>query len=419
MSESHKKNLKHFEGPNMEQDSVYKQMGEDQRNSYDTYVNRVNHAYAYARKNGIPKDYLESHKALKEEFRQNVNVEINMEELYALDAGYTKTIWDIDFYSKMGVPVSPMANPRWQSKGYRLTALEQPRATKEFNNPRFLRLSQADGFSEGFGLYLGVGMSWQTIKESGGGLWDPLAVLNQQGAEKFGLMKSRVGFRGFDAYGLVGDDGQKPGYLKATGLLNHASAQTFQGGIGNDEVLTDTGDIHATLRNALTLFDKVYTPHKKILVSSRGVLAECLIEANRDTYAQKLDLHRIKESYFDTGMIDAWMVTDHCVNGAAATAAVAEQQMYLVGVGSGTVHDVLPYPLQKLTLNDKKYANDYREVMIWGRICEYKQADTTNNAFPLAAVAGACTTEFTGAWLKQGWVDLDKYTTGTAAVGIK
>ena len=417
--ESHKQNLQHFEGPNEDQDTVYKKMDQDQRNSYNTYVSRVNRAYAYARKNGIPKDYLESHKEMKEVFRQNVNVEINMEEIYALDAGYTRTIWDVDDYSKLKVAVSPMTNPRWQSKGYRVSALEYPRATKEFNNPRFFRLSQADGYSDGFGIYLGVTMSWQTIRESGGGLWDPLAVLNQQAAEKFGLTKSRVGFRGYDCRHLLGDDGQTPSYISATGLLNHSSAQAFQGGIDNDEDLTTTGDVHRTLQNALTVFDKIYTPHKKILITSRGVVAETLIEANRDTYAQKLDLHRIKETYFDTGLIDGWMMTDQCVNGAADLPAVAEQQMYLVGIGPGAQHDVLPYPLQKLTLNDKKYANDYREVMIWGRIMEYKQADTTNNAFPLGAVAAACTTEFTGEWLKQGWLDLKKFTSGYAATGLR
>jgi len=415
---SYKENLQHFEGPTLEQDTHYARLSEEQRNSYDTYVNRVNRAYAEAVRNGIPKDYMESQKVMNEVFRANVDVPINMEELYALDAGYTRTIWDVNMYAKMGVPVSPMANPRWQSKGYRLTALEQPRATKEFNNPRFLRLSQADGFSDGFGLYLGITMSWQAIKESGGGLWDPLAVLNQQGAEKFGLMQSRVGFRGYDSFGLKGDDGSTPSMISATGLLNHASAQTFHGGIGSDEVLTDTGDVHATLKNALALFDKLYTPHKTILVTSRGVVEECLLQANRDTYAQKLDMHRIKETYFDTGMIDGWMATDHCVNGAATLPAVAEQQLYLVAIGTGCQHDVLPYPLQKLTLNDKKYANDYREVMIWGRIMEYKQADTTNNVFPLAAVWGACTTEFTGAYIPQGWVDLNKYLSGTGATGL-
>jgi len=416
---SHKNDLEHFEGPTIEQDTHFARLDNEQQTSYNKYVSRVNRAYAYAKKNGIPKDYLESQKIMNEAFRENVNVEINMEEIYALDSAYTRTIWDLDLYSQLGVPVTPMKNPRWQSKGYRVTAYEQPRATKEFNEPRFLRLGQADGFSDGFGIYLGISMSWQTIKESGGGLWDPLAVLNQQGAEKFGLIKSRVGFRGYDSYGLKGDDGQTPTFVSATGLLNNASAQTFQGGIDNDEVLTDTGDTHRTIQNALTLFDKIYIPHKKILLTTRGVVAETLIEDNRDTYAQKLDLHRIKESFFDTGMIDGWMVTDQIQKGAAVVPAVAEQLLYLVGIGSGTVHDVLPYPLQKLTMMNKKFANDFREVMIWGRICEYKQADTTNNAFPLAAVAANCTTEFTGAWIPEGWLDLKKYTSGYAATGLR
>ncbi len=414
---SHKENLQHFEGATTEQDTHFARLPEEKQDSYNTYVNRVNRAYAYAKKNGIPKDYVESQKIMNEIFRANVDVPINMEELYALDAGYTRTIWDVNNYAKLGVPVSPMANPRWQSKGYRLTALEQPRLTKEFNEPRFLRLSQADGFSDGFGLYLGVTMSWQAIKEAGGGLWDPLAVLNQQGGEKFGLMQSRVGFRGFDSFGLLGDDGNTPSMITATGLLNHSSAQTFQGGIDNDENLTVTGDVHRTFQNALALTDKIYTPHKKIIISSRGVAAATLEEGFRDTYAQKLDLHRIKETFFDTGLIDAWMLTDHCVKGAATLPAVAEQQIYLVCIGSGAQHDVLPYPLQKLTMNDKKYANDYREVMIWGRIMEYKQADTTNNAFPLMAVAATCTTTFTGAYLKQGWFDVGKFASKTGAGG--
>ena len=417
MTESYKENLKHFEGPNPENDTVWYQMTEDQRTKYNTYVQRANRYYANARKNGIPEDYAEYFKIMKEDLRRvNATVDLNYEEIYALDTAFTRTIWDMDHYSQLGVPVKSMTDPRWQEKGYRLTSHEWPRETREFNNVRFLRISQADGFSDGFGLYMGITMSWQQIKESGGGLWDPLAVLNQQGAEKFGLMKSRVGFRGYDAYNLAGDDGETPAYVSATGLLNHASAQAFQGGAGSDEDLQADGDVLVTIKNALTLFDKVYVPHRKILVTSRGVAAETLQEAHRDTYAQKLDLHRIYEKFFATNMIDGWFVTDQVYN--AGTPANNAQDMYLVGIGDMCQHDTLVYPLQKLTMNDKKFAGDYREAMIWGRIMTYKQADTTNNAFPLAAVAAACTTADAGQWIPQGWFDPMKYLGGKGATGL-
>lgn len=416
MSETHKQNLQHFEGPNADNDSIWKFMTPENRTSYNTYVQRANAYYAAARQNGIPADYQEYFKTIKEDLKRvNVGVDLNYEEIYALDTAFTRTIWDMDHYSQIGVEVKPMTNPRWEEKGYRVTAHEKPRATREFNNVRFMRISQADGFSDGFGIYLGITMSWQQIKENGGGLWDPLAVLNQQGAEIFGLAKSRIGFRGYDAYELKGDDGRTPSYVKATGLLNHASAQAFQGGAGSDEDLQASGDVLVTLQNALTLYDKVYQPHKKILITSRGVAAETLLEAHRDTYAQKLDLHRIYEKFFATGMIDKWFVTDQVAN--STTPANTAQDIYLVGVGSACQHDTLVYPMQKLTMNDKKFAGDYREAVIWGRIMTYKQADTTNNAFPLAAVAAACTTTGTGAWIPQGWFDPLKYLGGQAATG--
>lgn len=417
---SHKADLQHFEGPTVEQDTHFAKLDAEAQGRYNTYVNRANKAYASAKQFGFPADMVESLKTIQEDLKRvNLDVPINMEEIYALDTAFTRTIWDIDMYSKLKVPISPMTNPRWQSKGYRVSIEEEPRATREFNNPRFWRLTQADGFSDGFGIYQGITMSWQTIKESGGGLWDPLAVLNQQGAEKFGLMKSRIGFRGYDVYKLKGDDGQTPSYVSATGLLNNASAQAFQGGAGSDEDLQAAGDVLVTIKNALTLFDKLYTPHKKVLITSRGVAAETLLESHRDTYSQKLDLHRIREKYFDTGMIDGWLITDQVYN--AGIPANTAQDMYLVGIGPGTMHDVLPYPMQKLTMNDKKFAGDYREVMIWGRIMEYKQADTTNNVFPLAAVAAACTTAGTGVELPQGWFDVKKYASpkSAGAVGIQ
>jgi hypothetical protein len=416
--ESYKQNLQHFEGPNADNDSIVKTMSQDQLNNYNTYVSRANNYYAQAKLNGIPKDYQDYFKIMKEDMKRvNVGIDLNYEEIYALDTAFTRTIWDMDHYSQIGITTKSMTVPKWQEKGYRVSSHEWPRATREFNNVRFLRISQADGFTDGFGIYMGITMSWQQIKENGGGLWDPLAVLNQQGAEKFGLIKSRIGFRGYDAYNLQGDDGRTPSYVSATGLLNHSSAQAFQGGAGSDEDLTAGGDVHVTIKNALALFDKVYQPHKKILITSRGVASETILESHRDTYAQKSDLARIYESYFATGMIDGWFITDQVYNGT--TPANTAQDMYLVGVGPMCQHDTLVYPLQKLTMNDKKFAGDYRECMIWGRINTYKQADTTNNAFPLAAVAAACTTTDTGSWIPQGWFNPLKYLGMKAATGLQ
>jgi hypothetical protein len=412
-----KQNLQHFEGPTVEQDSHFARMNEAGQATYLRYVSRANMAYARAKKYGIPKDYEESLKTIKEDVKRvNVDIPINYEELYALDTALSYTIWEVDQFSKLKITIKTQKRPNWQIKQYRVGTEEWPRATREFNNPRFLRLTQSDKWTEGLGLYIGVQMSWQTIKESAGGLWDPLSVLNQKAGEKFGLMKSRMGFRGFDSYKLMGDAGRTPAFVKATGLLNDSNIQAFTAGdlVNLDANITGDNEVNDSIWTALSKFNKCYQPHKKWLITTRGVAAETILESHRDSYAQKLDLHRIVDKYFDTGILAGWLVTDQMLNAAASTKTT--QSIAIVGVGPSLVKQEIIYPTQRLSMNDKKFAGDFKEVLLWAGAIQYMNVDTSNNVFP-ATIDSSITSTVAGAQIPQGIFDVYKWAKRTTIAG--
>lgn len=406
-SESFKKNLEHFEAPNSENDTLFNRLDPDTMQGHAKFCARANHAYATARKSGIPewfKPYVEEVKTLNRK-----NAPINFEALYALRTSFGETIWDSDISALIGVPSGPLPNPRWDVKDYTLTSFEWPRLSRSFRNPTFLHMSESSQMNHGVGIYLGMSMSFTEIAESGGGLWSPQAVLQTQLGQKFGLVKSRKFFLGSSYWEAAQDDGEDGADLGITGFYNSSGIQTGKIGVGDNDVTAD-GDVEYGIETMLLpALSKVYVPHRKVLVTTRGYAAEALLATHRDTYGIS-DFEHICKKFFDTGIISDWIVTDQLIVGAAVLpAASLEQCALLVGVGESTMRQDIVYPVQTLPINQKIYNDDLAEVTIFGDITYYLKQDTTNNAFPAVKADGAGTSTGTGAWLPQGRLDVGKW----------
>jgi hypothetical protein len=263
--------------------------------------------------------------------------------------------------------------------------------------------------NRGIGIYLGMSMSFTELAESQGALWSPQAFMQSQLGQKFGLTKSRRFFLGSSYYQAAQDDGEDGADLGITGLYNATGIQTCKLGVGDNDVTSD-GDIEAGLKTALALFDKLYVPHRKVLISTRGYAAEGMDPSHRDTYTGVTDFERVCQTFFDTGILTDWIVTDQLVVPATGTVpAVNEQCALVIGIGESTVQESIVYPTQTLPINQKMYVGDLAEVTIFGNIIYYPKADTTNNVFPAVKADGAITSTATGAWIPQGRLDISKW----------
>jgi hypothetical protein len=196
--------------------------------------------------------------------------------------------------------------------------------------------------------------------------------------------------------------------LGITGLYNDGNLQTAQFGVGDENVTAD-GDIEAGIATALADLDKVYVPHRKVLISTRGYAVESMRADHRDTYTGVTDFERVLQRYFDTGIISDWIVTDQISKGAAVLPAVAEQRAGIFCIGESTVAEHVIYPVQTLPVNTKMYDGDLAEMTIFANAIAFNKADTTENAFPATVCTGVITSSETGAWFPQGRLDIGRW----------
>jgi hypothetical protein len=427
-SESFKANLKHFEAPNPDNDREFARLDPHDQETHLFFVKCANRAYANARKNGIPEDYravldyyrdLEGFKRINQglgyDAKSNAYGVLSYEDIYARDTAISRTIYRSSVFEQLKVPIKTMGSPKWQIKQYRLTAEERPQITNTFHQPNLVRFYKGHKLTEGVGLQLGVALGWQEMQEAQGGLWDHMAILQSHASEIFGVTKSRMSFRGVDFYKAQFADGSKASDVGRTGLLNDANHQTFEAGdlTNLDDVVTGDGEVHDSIFTGLNDLDpsRLRQDHKKYIVSSRGIFGETLLETHRDSYKQKTDLQRIHESYFMTGMLDGWLITDqvyHDPTNAAITPAVAAQDMWILAIGPDLVNMHVIYPTQILPMNDKEFVDDFKEMIIYAQACQFMHVDTTVNVWP-GTVAADVTTLTTGAMLREGMVNLSKH----------
>jgi len=384
----------HFEAPTYENDLG--RLTKEQIDNQIKFVNRANAAYDYVRRNGFPAGYDETIRIYNQVFKENNAGTINLEDVYALDHAIARTIWDNDLFSQLDLPTNVMSKPRFEIKDYLVQSEEWPRFSRQFRNPVFIRLKETHQFTNGVGLHLGISIPFTEIRESQGALWGPQEIMMQELAAKFGLQKSRWGFLGTSCVNAYADDGSDASGFGITGLFNYANNQTFEAGIGGDDIVTDQGDIEYTLRVGLTDLKKVYQAGKYIIVSTSGIASQMFLE--RDTYQQKMDSERVKETlsiitkYAKNGTWGGWYVTDQLYKG---TPAVDKQQMMIMKVAPSLMNVHIVYPQQMLPMANKLYENDIQENMIFGRILQIKKVDTTNNAIPIT-VAADITADTTG-----------------------
>jgi hypothetical protein len=409
-NDNYKQNLQHFEGINPDNDTIFHKLSPEERDVHNTFVSRANKFYADARLKGIPayaQSYIDEVKkvALSE---NRTNAPINYEAIYSLRSAYGETIYDSDISALIGVPSYTLPVPKWEIKDYLLGSFGWPVFTRKFRVKKYTTLKESSQFNRGLGMALGMSMSFTELAESGGALWSPQAVLQGLNAQKFGLHKSRRFFLGGGIWNACQDDGEDAADLGITGLFNDANLQTAQFGAGDEDVTAD-GDIEYGLETALADLDKVYAPHKKVLISTRGYAVESMLAAHRDGYTGVTDFERILQKFFDTGIISDWIVTDQISKGAAVTPAVAEQRAGIFCIGEATVAEHVIYPVQTLPVNTKMYDGDLAEMTIFANTIAFNKADTTDNAFPGTVCTGVITSTGTGAWFPQGRLDIGRW----------
>lgn len=394
----HKENMQHFKAPTIENDLG--RLNEEQIYKQQKFTHTANLHYDYVRRNGMPAGYAETIEVYKQAYEKNNAGPINFEDIYALDATISQTIWDNDVFSQIGIPTRTMTKPRFQLKDYLVQSEEWPRFTTQYRNPVFIRIKDSNAWSNGVGLHLGISIPFTEIRESQGALWGPREIMMQELAAKFGLQKSRRGFLGTSILNAYGDDGSDAADMGITGLFNYASNQTFEAGAGSDDDVTAQGDMEFTVRAAMTDLKKVYQAGKIVIVSTSGIASQMFLE--RDTYQQRLDSERVKEimkivtdsmggSNMGTSW-GGWYVTEQLYAGAPA---VANQQMMVMKVAPTLINRHLVYPQQMLPMANKQYEADIQENMIFGDILQVKNVDTTNNAVPIT-IAADVTADSTG-----------------------
>jgi len=392
-SKSHKENMQHFEAPTIDNDLG--RLTAKQIRQQVKFTNVANARYDYVRRNGFPVGYKETAEEYKKAYKKQNAGPINLEDVYALDSAVSQTIWDNDIFSQIGIPTHVMNKPRFQIKDYLAQSNEWPRFSTQFRSPVFMHLKESSQFSNGMGMHLGISIPFTEIRESQGALWGPREIMMQELSAKFGLHKSRRGFLGDSCANAYWDDGSTA-TRGITGLFNHASNQTFEAGIGLDDIVTDPGDMEATIRTGLTDLKKTYQAGKYVIASTSGFASQMFLE--RDTYQQQLDSVRVKEimsiitKYAKAGTWGGWYCTEQLYNG---TPHEDHQQMMIMKVSPSLMNRHLVYPQQMMPMANKNYEADIQENMIFGDILQVKKVDTTNNAFPIT-IAASVTADTTG-----------------------
>ena len=380
---SYKADLKHFEAPSIDTDLG--RLNAEQIDAQIKFTDSANAAYAYVRKNGFPEGYEDA----KQFYDKNIkNADVNLEELYALDQTVSRTIWDADVFSQMGIPTSVQAVPKFAIKDYLVQSNEWPRFTENFSNPIFIHLKHSHAFTNGIGIHMGISIPFTEIAESAGALWGPQAIMPQELGAKMGLQKSRRGFLGTSCLNAFGDDGSDASSYGIEGLFNHTGNQTFESGAAGDDDAKSAGDIEIDVRVALTDLKKVYQPGQFYIVSTSGYASEMYL--HRDTYQQELDSTRVKEvlsivrDLQRAGQWGGWWVTEQLY---AGTPGVANQQCMVFKSSPSLMMRHLIYPQQTLSMANKKYENDVQENHIFADAIQIKNVDTTNNAVPITIAA--------------------------------
>jgi len=382
----------YFKGANADNDTRYNRMTPVEQFRYNDFVRVANIARWDYRKNGMPL-YLKPKIDQYSDLLRRENAPINMEDLVALDAVINYTIHMSDVTTKIPLPriISEQnGGKRWEIKDYLVQTEEHPRFSRQFQQPRFIRMKESSGYTDTIGLYLGVSIPFTEIELSKGGLWDVESILMQECATKMGLQRARTRLLGTACKNARFDDAGGTDTLAITGLYNNANIQSHHAGDG-DEVVTTAGDVFTgIIKGALPNFKTVYKPGEMIMIATSGYSSEPWL--HRDSYQQQLDVVKLKELVGPGKVIDKWICTDELYN---TTPATGEQQVLLIK-NTGDIRWVDVFPMQTLPSNTKMYEGDVVNIMIWGGGVQYKKVDSTTNAYSASkdASVDATTTGF-------------------------
>ena len=389
-----------LEGPNVENDAWFARLDPEHQGRINRFVDRFNAAFQWTRAFGIPESYSKRLAVLRQHPVFRRNLEIDAESLYALDQATAHAVYEQDVFGQImssnGLQVFTEKFRR-NLKQYKISDLEHPAFTQAFRNPNFTQYSSDSSMWNGVGLQFGIQMSWIEQLEVAGGLWDPLVEIKRVQAERFGRQKNRRGWLGTSCQDNYTDDGGAADNWGIKGVMNLSSLQTFEAGTGADDDCTSFGDVVDSLRAALADLVKCYFAGPVVLVTTPGIFHQTLIE--RSTYEETTELDRIKEEFFETGLIDQWWLSNELKSAAPTTTT---QQMLLFVANPAIIAQYITLPTQTFTMLTREYDQDIKENMVFYDIIRDGLYDTTENVFG-ATVAADITVDSTG-YMRPGRV---------------
>jgi hypothetical protein len=357
-------------------DQFYRNLKKEEQVKFQGFVNRLNRIANIGRRNGLPARYRGMAKKIKS--RTNASQAMMDEQYYALDSTIVRTLYSADVFAQMlsGQGVTTSANS-WEVKNYRL--LEDsimPELDKSFRNPPLITLGLDSNYTQGLGSAISYEIPWTEIAQTRGGIYSPDFYYAMVAAERMGRFLDYLGWHGSASALVSADNAGIKGLVNSAG----AAANTFSAA-----TLTTFGNVRTALMNAMAALVNVYQPGKLVLITTRGIATQALI--NMNAYNNVTELELIKRDLMGPGKIAEWWVSDRIYNSATAPTN-SQQAMVLCKFGPTLQKNSVVYPLQTKPMLDKKYSEDIKEAILYGNVLtQYNVA-----SWPVATAASLTTT---------------------------
>jgi hypothetical protein len=333
----------------------FKVLPKAEKDKFTSFVKKLNSAYNSSRVNGLPKQYIGAAKKIAK--RCNADpAKLMDEQIFAMDQQIVKTQYAQNIYGQMvGNITSVLNNPRWIEKYYKIDEdAIYPAMDRDFKSIPVFTIGVEPATSTGYGMAMAYEIPWTQLAESRGGLYDPDYYYQMVLAERFGIMQDEIGWNGTAAPHCKVDVGYK-------GLFNHASVQTYTH--SNSSTLWNNWK---ALLAALSKMKAVYQQGSLNWVLTSGAASDLYYQM---TTTGNIDLEiSMFRKYLSELGVKIW-VTDRLYSaGVGNTTAIANstQCSMICKLGPTLQKRSIIYPTQTKPMQDKRFASDIKEAMIYG-----------------------------------------------------
>lgn len=314
----------------------------------------------------IPDSYKGAVKRMNKVFRKNIDPSLlTDEQVYEIDQYFVRTWYEQQPLAQLLNPVTSfMPVPRWLSKHYTVEGGDYPEFTE--GGPNAFRVAKTStvgvepSTATGVGAAIRIDLSWTLLKEAQDGAYNPEMWHNHVAMKNFGVLwDQRL------ALGTAGEN--SPNDLGVLGLHNTTSLPTEAFGAGADNNLTaGWADLDIMFAQALGDLRSSKEPGPIVCVSTSGVASECLL--GESSYTDRTDYQRIKEKWFDSGLIWKWIVDD---NIEADTNATTTGRLQFVKLSPHILKRQVIYPFQKKPNTNTEFADDVAYTYLTADILKY------------------------------------------------